>query len=53
MQYMIKTASPIFQIKMENILSEEVENMIIYQDDICIGASSKKELEQKIEHILN
>ena len=38
---------------MENILSGEVENMIIYQDDICIGASSKKKLEQKTEHVLN
>ena len=44
-----KTASSIFQRAMENILSREVENMIIYQDDICIGASSKKELEQKTE----
>ena len=32
---------------MENILCGKVEKRIIYQDDICIGASSKKELKQK------
>ena len=31
---------------MENILSGKVENMIIYQDDICIETSSEKEMEQ-------
>ena len=45
MLYGIKTASSILQRAMENILNGEVKNMIIYQDDIFIGASSKKELE--------
>ena len=53
MLYGIKTASSIFQRPMVNILSGEVENMIIYQDDIYIGTSSKKELEQKTEDVLN
>ena len=53
MPYRIKTASSIFQRAMENILNGEVENMIIYQGDICIGASSKKELDKKMEHVLN
>ena len=53
MPYGIKIASSIFQRVMENILIGEVENWLIYQDDICIRASCKKELEQKTEYVLN
>ena len=34
----IKTASHISQRSIEKILLEKVDNIIIYQDDICLGA---------------
>ena len=30
----------------------KIENMIIYQDDICVGASSKELLKQKTKRVL-
>ena len=47
MLYEIKTASSIFHRAMENILRGEVKNAIIYQDDVCTGASSKKRIRTK------
>ena len=45
--YGIKTASSIFQKVLENVLLGKIENMIIYQDDICVRASSKSKKKQK------
>ena len=47
LSYGIKTTSAIFQKAFENISLEKIENMIIYQGDICVGASSKELLKQK------
>ena len=44
--YGIKT-SAIFQKALENILLGKIENMIIYHDSTCMGASSKELLKQK------
>ena len=38
----IKTASHIFQIAIEKILFGKVDNIIIYQDDICLGAAPER-----------
>ena len=35
----------------ENILSGEVENMIIYQDDICIGVIIKNGIRTKKQNM--
>lgn len=43
----MKTAITIFQRAMENVLTNEVSNMIIYQDDICLGTNNNDELRQK------
>ena len=48
----IKTASAIFQSAIMATLNNVVSNMIIYQDDICIGAQSEKELTSKVDAIL-
>ena len=45
MPYGIKTASSIFQRAIENVLTWQVENMIIYQDDILLGAVNLEELQ--------
>ena len=39
----IKTASYIFQRAIEKILLGKVDNIIIYQDDICLGARTREE----------
>ena len=48
----IKTASHIFQIAIEKILLRKVDNIIIYQDDICMGARTKEALKSKIKQVL-
>ena len=42
MPYGIKISLAIFEKALENVLLGKIENMIIYQNDICVGASSKK-----------
>ena len=39
--------STIFQRAIEQVLEEDIENMVCYQDDICIGATYKNELNKK------
>ena len=52
MPYGIKTASSIFQRAIENVLTGEVEKMVIYQDDILVGAVNMDELRRKTQRIL-
>lgn len=40
-----------FQRAMESMLTDEISNMIIYQDDICLGTTTIDELKQKTEHV--
>ena len=47
----IKTASHIFQRAIEKILGK-VDNIIIYQDDICLAAHTREELKSKTEQVL-
>ena len=48
----IKTASHIFQRAIKKILLRKVDNIIIYQDDICLGACTREELKSKTEQVL-
>ena len=48
----VKTSSHIFQRTIEGILLGKIKNMVIYQDDICVGASTKEELKYKVVQIL-
>ena len=48
----IKTANHIFQRAIEKILLGKVDNIIIYQDDICMGARTREELKSKTEQVL-
>jgi hypothetical protein len=50
--YGVKTASAQFQAAIESILSDEMPNRIIYQDDIAIGAKSEVELARLVETVL-
>jgi hypothetical protein len=50
--YGVKTASAIFQAAMEETLGGRIKNMLIYQDDICIGAISEKELKDKVKMVM-
>ena len=47
----LKSSSAIFQKAMETILSG-VESIVIYQDDILIGARSKDELDHKAKEVI-
>ena len=47
----IKTASHIFQRAIEKILLGKVDNIIIYQNDICLGACTREELKSKTEQV--
>jgi hypothetical protein len=49
--YGIKVSPSIFQREMERLLGEH-SNVIIYQDDVLIGAQNKKELQQLREMIM-
>lgn len=48
----IKTASAQFQAAMEKAIGSVVDGIVIYQDDICIGAVSFLELEQKLQKVM-
>ena len=48
----IKTASHVFQRAIEKILLRKVNNIIIYQDDICHRARTREELKCKTEYVL-
>ena len=48
----IKTASHIFQKAVEKILLGKVDNILIYQDDICLAARTREELKSKTEQVL-
>ena len=48
----IENVSAQFQEAMEKSIDNAVENMVIYQDDICIGAKSETELDMKIKVIM-
>ena len=48
----IKTACHIFQRTIEKILSGKVDNIILYQDDICQGARTREELKSKTEQAI-
>ena len=50
--YGVKTASAQFQAAMEATLCDNMQNRIIYQDDIAIGAESEEELEAKVCSVL-
>ena len=49
----VKTASAIFQAAMEETLGGRIKNMLIYQDDICIGAISENQLHDKVNMAMN
>jgi len=51
--YGIKTASAIFQRAIEATIGNDNDNLVIYQDDICIGAKSKEDLQKKLGEILS
>ena len=48
----IKTVCHIFQRGNEKILLGKVDNIIIYQDDICLGARTWEETKSKTEQVL-
>ena len=48
----IKTASYVFQRAIEKILLGKVDNIIIYQDDICLKDRTREELKSKTEQVL-
>ena len=48
----IKTACHIFRRVIEKILLGKGDNIIIYQDDICLGARTREELKSKTEQVL-
>ena len=48
----IKTASDIFQRAIEKILLGKVDNILIFQDYICLAAHTREELKNKTEQIL-
>lgn len=38
---------------MEETLGGRIRNMLIYQDDVCIGAVSEKELHAKVKKAMD
>ena len=50
--FRIKSANHIFQRTVEKILLGKVDNIIIYQDDICLGARTREKLKSKTEQVL-
>lgn len=51
-QYGIKMASAVFQRTIEQIIENDMENILCYQDDICIGTRNKLELKNRTEIML-
>ena len=50
--FQIKTASHVFQRAIEKIFLGKMDNIIIYQDDICLGAHTREEVKSKTEQVL-
>ncbi|MEE4247257.1 MAG: RNase H-like domain-containing protein [Kangiellaceae bacterium] len=50
--YGVKTASAQFQAAMEATIGGLVDNMVIYQDDVCVGARTAEELDLKVAKLL-
>ena len=50
--FRIRTANYIFQRAIEKILLGKVDNIITYQDDICMGARTSEEIKSKTEQVL-
>ena len=50
----IKTASALFQAAIEKTVFEGdcISNIVVYQDDICIGAVNEGELNEKVSCVL-
>ena len=48
----VKTASAQFQAAIEKTIGKSVPNMVIYQDDICIGGVSANDLSKKVQCVL-
>ena len=48
----IKTTSHVFQRAIEKILLGKVDDIIIYQDNICLEARTREELKSKVEQVL-
>ena len=48
----IKTACHIFQRAIKNILLRKVDNIMIYQDIVYLGAHTREELKSKTEQVL-
>jgi len=51
--YGIKTASAIFQRAIEGAIGADRKGVVIYQDDICVGADSPATLQQQLKEILD
>ena len=49
----IKTASAIFQRAIESVVGDIIPNMIIFQDNICVGGKNAEELKFNLKKILN
>ncbi|PAA77815.1 hypothetical protein BOX15_Mlig019617g10 [Macrostomum lignano] len=52
MPYGVKTASAQFQAAMEATVGGAVSNLVIYQDDMCVGATTADELDSKVRDLL-
>ena len=50
----IKTASALFQAAIEKtvLAGDSISNIVVYQDDICIGAANEAELNGKVSCVL-
>ena len=48
----IKMASAQFQVAIERMVGKEIDNIIIYQDDICIGGKNESHLSMKVRSVL-
>ena len=50
--FRIKTTCHIFQRAIEKILLGKMDNIIIYQDVICLGAHTREELKSKTKQVI-
>ena len=53
MPYEIKAVIAIFQRVIEQLIGEDIENFVCYQDDICIGLTNGNKLRKKTYIILS
>ena len=51
--YGVKTASAQFQAAMEATIGNIATNLVIYQDDVCVGARTGQELDAKVARLLS